>query len=338
MGRRIMTRPLVSVVTLAYNQAPFIARCIEGALMQKTDFPFEIVIGEDCSTDGTRDIVFGYARRYPELIKTVTSDSNVGMAANAARTFQSCQGAYLASCEGDDYWIDPLKLQKQYDAAVMYDAVLVVHGSIYLHHDGSKLMGASVRQAKEHTGFLSAEDVIFGLDNFHTSSLFIRTDLLPSLRGLKWNMSGGDYTIKLRALGTGKVFYIHDIMSIREKGVSGSWTETRVNRQRAAEHWRAEYERNHLAMLVEFDAYTKHKYASLIRRRICDRLATYFEKNRDLDLLEMTGLEKGAMRVLGRMAPILPGRLRRPGIQRLAERSWESSRLKRRLEDAGSAS
>ena len=148
-----MTRPLVSVVTLAYNQAPFIARCIEGALMQKTDFPFEIVIGEDCSTDGTRDIVFGYARRYPELIKTVTSDSNVGMAANAARTFQILPGAYIASCEGDDYWIDPLKLQKQYDAAVMYDAVLVVHGSIYLHHDGSKLIGRQRSSGKRADRF-----------------------------------------------------------------------------------------------------------------------------------------------------------------------------------------
>jgi glycosyltransferase involved in cell wall biosynthesis len=333
-----MTRPLVSVFTLAYNHAPYIARCIEGALMQKTDFPIEVVIGEDCSTDGTRDIVFSYARKYPERLRTVTSDSNVGMAANAARTFQACQGEYIAFCEGDDYWIDPLKLQKQYDAAVKYDAVLVVHGSIFLLQDGSKLIGANVRQAKEQTGFLSAEDVIFGLDDFHTSSLFVRADLFPSLRGLVLDMSGADYTLKLRALGQGKIYYIHEIMSIRQKGVSGSWTEIRANRERAAEHWRAEYERNHLAMLMEFDAYTEHKYASLIRRSICDRLARYCERNHDLDLLETTGVEKAALQARVHIASILPGRLRGPAIRRLAERSWESSKLKGRLEDAGTPS
>ena len=333
-----MTRPLVSVVTLAYNQAPYIARCIEGALMQKTDIPFEVVIGEDCSTDGTRDIVLDYARKYPELIKTITSDSNVGMAANAARTFQACQGNYLAVCEGDDYWIDPLKLQKQYDAAVKYDAVLVVHGTIFLHYDGSKLIGASVREAKEHAGFLSAEDVIFGLKSFHTSSLFIRADLLPSMRALKWSTEGGDSTLKLRAVSQGKIYYLHEIMSIRQEGLSGSWTETRVNRQRTAEHWRADYERSHLGMLLEFDAYTKHQYASLIRRRICDRLVRYFERNRDLDLLETTSLAKATLRALARVAPILPGKLRGPAVRRLVARSWDSSKLKRELEDAGSPS
>jgi glycosyltransferase involved in cell wall biosynthesis len=83
--------------------------------MQKTNFPFEIVIGEDCSTDGTRKIVFDYQNKFPDLIKVITSEANVGPQANIVRTLKACKGKYIAILEGDDYWTDPYKLQKQVD-------------------------------------------------------------------------------------------------------------------------------------------------------------------------------------------------------------------------------
>jgi len=83
--------------------------------MQKTNFPIELVIGEDCSTDGTREIVFEYQKKYPDIIRVITSDKNVGMKKNGYRTFKACRGKYIAFCEGDDYWHHPLKLQKQVD-------------------------------------------------------------------------------------------------------------------------------------------------------------------------------------------------------------------------------
>lgn len=107
--------PLVSIRTSTYNQEKYIRQCIEGILMQKTDFPFEYIIGEDCSTDGTRDIVYEYARQYPNLIRVVTDDVNVGMRANGLRCIERCRGKYMAICEGDDWWTDPYKLQKQVD-------------------------------------------------------------------------------------------------------------------------------------------------------------------------------------------------------------------------------
>lgn len=110
-----MPEPLVSVNMITYNHAPYIAQAIEGVLMQKTNFPFELIIGEDCSTDGTREIVFDYSLRYPKIIKVVSSKNNVGMHENSARTTESCQGKYIAYCEGDDYWTHSEKLQKQID-------------------------------------------------------------------------------------------------------------------------------------------------------------------------------------------------------------------------------
>ena len=110
-----MTEPLVSVKMITYNHAPYIARATEGVLQQKTTFPFELVIGEDCSTDGTREIVFEYQEKYPDIICVITSDENVGGRKNSYRTTKACRGKYIAFCEGDDYWHCPDKLQKQAD-------------------------------------------------------------------------------------------------------------------------------------------------------------------------------------------------------------------------------
>lgn len=107
--------PLVSIRTSTYNHGPYIKQCIEGVLMQKTNFPFEYIIGEDCSTDETREIVFDYAKRYPNIIRVITANYNVGSKANGRRCINACRGKYMAICEGDDYWIDPYKLQKQVD-------------------------------------------------------------------------------------------------------------------------------------------------------------------------------------------------------------------------------
>lgn len=109
------TQPLVSICTLTYNHEKYISKAIDSFLIQKTDFTFEIVIGEDCSTDGTREIVFNYAKKYSDIINVVTSRENVGINENARRTVNACTGKYIAFCEGDDYWHDKYKLQKQVD-------------------------------------------------------------------------------------------------------------------------------------------------------------------------------------------------------------------------------
>jgi len=107
--------PLVSVKMITYNHAPYLAQAIEGVLAQATDFPIDLVIGEDCSTDGTRQIALDYQKKHPGVIRVLVSDRNVGMHENARRTENACRGRYIAICEGDDYWHDPRKLQTQVD-------------------------------------------------------------------------------------------------------------------------------------------------------------------------------------------------------------------------------
>lgn len=108
-----MQTPLVSITCITYNHEKYIAQTIEGFLMQETSFPYEVIIGEDCSTDGTRAVIEGYCKKYPHIIKLVTSDNNVGARKNGVRIRNEAKGKYIAICEGDDYWTDPHKLQQQ---------------------------------------------------------------------------------------------------------------------------------------------------------------------------------------------------------------------------------
>lgn len=107
---------IVSICCITYNHEKYIGQAIEGFLMQETNFEFEILIGEDCSTDRTRQILDDYLLKHPDKkIKIITSESNVGANNNAVRVFKAVRGKYIAICDGDDYWTDPLKLQKQVD-------------------------------------------------------------------------------------------------------------------------------------------------------------------------------------------------------------------------------
>ena len=110
-----MATPLVSVCMTTYNHAAYIAEAIEGVLAQRTTFPFELIIGEDCSTDATLTICRDYAERYPDTIRLITSAENVGWRANYRRTIAAAQGRYVALCDGDDVWFDAEKLQHQVD-------------------------------------------------------------------------------------------------------------------------------------------------------------------------------------------------------------------------------
>jgi glycosyltransferase involved in cell wall biosynthesis len=126
--------PLVSVKMMTYNHEPYITQAIEGILCQKTSFPFELVIGEDCSTDRTLEIVMDFQKKYPHVIRVVTSEKNVGAHKNSERTRKACRVKYIAFCEGDDYWQDSYKLKKQVDYLEDHPECGLVYSSYDVHH------------------------------------------------------------------------------------------------------------------------------------------------------------------------------------------------------------
>lgn len=135
--------PLVSVLILTYNHGPFIAEAIESVVNQKTTFPFELIVGEDCSTDNTRSIVIEYKNKYPDLINLIISENNVGFLLNEKRIIEASKGKYIAFLEGDDFWTDPLKLQKQVDYLEANPDYGLVHGDVnHLFQKTGKLIKA----------------------------------------------------------------------------------------------------------------------------------------------------------------------------------------------------
>lgn len=108
-------QPVVSVCMITYNHEAYIAQAIEGVMRQKTDFPIELVIGEDCSTDRTREICKEFQNKYPAMVRLLPRTKNVGMIPNFVDALKNCGGKYTALCEGDDYWTDPYKLSRQVD-------------------------------------------------------------------------------------------------------------------------------------------------------------------------------------------------------------------------------
>lgn len=106
-------KPLVSVAVLTYNSESTIRQCIDSILMQEADFDYEIVVGDDCSTDGTPGILADYSKRYPSKFVLLMNETNEGVSRNNNKVLSHCNGKYVAMCEGDDYWLDKEKLSRQ---------------------------------------------------------------------------------------------------------------------------------------------------------------------------------------------------------------------------------
>jgi glycosyltransferase involved in cell wall biosynthesis len=135
-----MGEPLVSAVIITYNQEKYIEQTIECALAQEVDFDYEIVIGEDCSTDNTREICMHYQEKYPGKIRVIISECNVGLMENFYRTVVATKGKYFAVCGGDDYWHDPSKLKKQVSILEQRPEYGMIHSDENVFYDDTRTL------------------------------------------------------------------------------------------------------------------------------------------------------------------------------------------------------
>lgn len=218
---------MVSISCLTFNHEQYIAQAIEGFLMQKTTFKFEALIGEDCSTDGTRKIVEEYQKKYPEIIKLVTSEHNVGLKNNFDRIALQAKGKYMAMCEGDDFWTDPYKLQKQIDFMETHpEYIICCHYSEIIDEHGKSLYVNPNPVSLE----FSYEDILQGnKDETFTATLIYRTSLdVNHMRNQDWYIKchAPDKFLKLYATGvTGKKIYVMpEVMSCYRKHRWGIWS------------------------------------------------------------------------------------------------------------------
>lgn len=133
--------PVASIVCVVFNQERYVADALRGFLIQETSFPFEIVIGDDNSADGTLSVVQSYQQKYPRLIKILTSDTgNLGALSNGLRTLAAAKGRYIAACEGDDYWKDPHKLEIQVNFLEQNPNYVVSHHNVSVVDGAGKVL------------------------------------------------------------------------------------------------------------------------------------------------------------------------------------------------------
>ena len=211
----------VSVLVVTYNHAKFIAQALDSILMQKVDFEYEIVVGEDCSTDSTRDIVLRFQEKYPGKFHLILSEKNVGAAKNFECAYKACKGEYIAYLDGDDYWTDPLKLQKQVRILDQKPDVFICgHWNTVV--DNNEKITAEWRFPE----YFDIKDALRGPPVHINSWLFRRIDIYSYKRccDVMNKLSVGDDPIMLLFLSFGKGYCLQESCSVYRLHEGGIWS------------------------------------------------------------------------------------------------------------------
>jgi len=248
--------PRISVCMITYNHARFIKQAIESVLMQKAVFPYELVIGEDCSTDGTREIVIGFQQQNPERIRLLLPELNLGMNANFIRTLQACRGQYVALIEGDDYWTSIYKLQKQAEFLDTHSdcsfCFHTVHVVLDTEDQAPRLVAPRV--SKE---VFTLEDLL--VSNFiQTASVMFRNrpaaEFLQRFEGIRMM----DWQLHIFNAQFGKIGFINESMGVYRLHAGGAWSPKDLVWQNLES----------VRVLEEVNAQLDYRYDRVIKRSI----------------------------------------------------------------------
>ncbi len=208
--------PQVTVILLTYNHKNYIEKCLESVVNQITNFPFDVVIGDDLSTDGTRLICEKYSTLHPLLLNLLPRQKNLGLAGNLIETMKFARGNFFAFLEGDDSWTDNLKLQSQYDVILNNpDCLAVTHNSEIVYANTRKYLLQNPKK------IFTLSDTLKGRI-FHTNSWFIKREALPDFSLYYENLICWDILMELKILEQGKVICINKSMSVWRRHEDGN--------------------------------------------------------------------------------------------------------------------
>ncbi|MBN1060029.1 glycosyltransferase [Clostridium botulinum] len=261
-----MDEILVSISCITYNHEDYISDAIESFLMQKTNFKFEVIIHDDASTDKTANIIRKYAKEYPEIIKPILQTENqYSKHVKIINTYvlPRTTGKYIALCEGDDYWTDQYKLQKQVDYLEKNpECTMCFHSAEIVDADG-KSTGKLVKPYNEDC-IAPIKDIILEGGLFvATNSILYPKKLMDNPPEFFNNTSVGDYPLQMFLSSKGYSYYIDQIMSAYRTGVKGSWT-TCMNSGEDAEEKMIKHHEEIIHLFEDFDEYCDSKYSNII--------------------------------------------------------------------------
>ena len=214
----------VSICMVTYNHEPYIRQAVEGVLMQQTNFEYNLIIANDCSTDRTDEVVREILSTHPKrnLIKYTNNDKNKGMMLNGMCAWKECNSKYIAFCDGDDYWTDSYKLQKQVDfLEVNTEYNVCCHSVIDLYETGEMhIPKIDLHTFKSNYSFEDLVDSNF----IYSVSVIYRNTVVKELPGWFLDSPVGDYVLHLLHAHNSKIAYLPDIMAVYRRNKGGVWS------------------------------------------------------------------------------------------------------------------
>lgn len=279
---------MVSIICSAYNHAKYIRDALNGFIMQKTTFNFEVLIHDDASTDGTAEIIKEYEKKYPEIIKPIYQIENqyskhLGLVTRILKSRTSSK--YVAMCEGDDYWTDPFKLQKQFDFMENNpDYMLCGCSTSWLNMLNGKVMNKSKTKSDRD---VTLEELVFSTNGrvFPFVSFFLRTEIWKNMPN--WGFPIGDIPLTYYAALNGKVRMLADCMCVYRWYADGSWTMRKGNNDK-----RAKVCEQMIIGLDNVNAFTAGQYFDVFERGKLHYKYALALMNRDFNALRSTELNE----------------------------------------------
>lgn len=277
---------LVSINCVTYNHEKYIAKALDGFLMQKTNFKFEILVHDDASEDKTPEIIENYAKRYPDIIKPMFQIENqqskgikkISYRFNHGRAI----GKYIAYCEGDDYWIDPYKLQKQVDYMENNpDCTMCFHNAEMVNENGTLIGKLVIDKSINDKCFNAGEMAVLGF--IPTASTLYLKSVMDNVPQWYFESVVGDYPLQLINSNEGYAYYMNEVMSHYRTSVKGSATDM-FNKKNNQE--KIKYIEGVINILDNFNKYSDYRYLGEIEKAKIVREVQILELNKEIKKLK----------------------------------------------------
>ncbi|MEO7311365.1 MAG: glycosyltransferase [Chitinophagaceae bacterium] len=283
-----MENKLVSVCLITYNHEKFIRQAIEGVLMQQVDFQWELIIADDYSTDSTRQILAEYKARYPDFITLILQEKNVGAAQNWLDLIESPTSKFVAYFEGDDYWTDPLKLQKQvYFLESNPEFSQVFHNVIIKQDDGSKEDFLFCKSSQNP--ILETSDLLKHGNIIPTCSSVFHREIYQNVPAWIMELSMGDWPINILLSKHGKVKYLNEVMGVYRLHAGGIWSSNNSVK-------------NNLMVLDAYCAFLINIHLTPDERDICKKRISFIRDSIYADLLMQKRKKEAVAFLMKRLA------------------------------------
>lgn len=238
--------PMVSVSLICYNHEKYISKAIDSVLMQKTKFDYEIVLSDDCSTDSTAKICKKYAEKYPNIIRLIKREQNIGGVRNYLENYKLCKGKYVSYLEGDDFYIDPYKLQKQVDFLEKNPDYAICCGHVEVVDEYGEFKGQLLPTIKDT---YTVNELCKG-DFISTPTCMVRNNLINTIPEWLFEFNGCDWTFDIVNAEYGKIKFMDEILAAYRIHNHGQWNKLTEK----------EKVNDEISMIEKLNKYTKYKY------------------------------------------------------------------------------